>query len=181
MEGTMKRTLLIFVLVFVFGIWLVESVQAQGAGRAGFVRKNSAGGVSAGRAGGFKGPNAASAHASSVATDGQGNAVGGSTRAFKGAGGQTGVRAGGFNRSSDGTIEHKSSAAVEGEKGYANTQRSFSKDSQGNVSGKTETNVNSKSGGNYQGSTTYETGSGVSHSGTCYDAGGNVVPCPEKK
>jgi len=176
----MRKTLVIASIVFVFCLWLAATARAQGAGRAGFIKKNSAGGVTAGSVSGAKGSLGATSRASGVVSDGQGNVAGGSTRAIRGPQGQVGVRAGGFTRSADGTVQHKSGAAVAGQKGYATTQGSVSKDSQGNVNGQRDTTVTSNSGAKYDGSTTYSSSSGISHSGTCYDASGNVVPCPGK-
>lgn len=179
-ETRMRKTLLIVTVVFVFGLWLAASAGAQGAGRAGFVKKNSAGGVTAGSVSGARGALGATARAGGVVSDGQGNVAGGSTRAIRGPQGGVGVRAGGFTRSSDGTVQHQSGAAMAGKNGYAVTSGSVSKDSQGNVSGRRDTSVTSKSGAQYDGSTTYSSSTGISHAGTCYDANGNVVTCPGK-
>jgi hypothetical protein len=151
---------------------------AQGFRSGGFMRQNGAGGISGGAARGFRTPQGGSGHAWGFSSDGQGNVAGGSARAFRGPNGRTGARSGGFTRSADGTINHRSGAAVSGQRGSIATRGSFSKDSSGNVSGSRNTTATSQSGAYYEGSTAFNSSSGVQHTGTCYDAAGNAVACP---
>jgi hypothetical protein len=177
-ETPMKKAAVITIIVFLFSLIYVAVVSAGGFGSARGVKTNKAGGVSGGMTRGFKGQNAAGGQARTFATDGQGNAAAGSASAVRGPNGGGGMRTGGFTRTSDGTVQHKSGTAVSGQAGTAMTQGSFSKDSSGDVNGERNTSVNSQAGNQYQGSTTYNSETGVSHSGKCYDANNNEIPCP---
>jgi hypothetical protein len=152
---------------------------AQGFSSRHTTKKNAAGGVTSSTTHEAQGPNGGRARSGQgVATDGQGNAVGGSAGAFKTPGGTKGARASSFKRSSDGSVDYHSSGAISGARGHASTSSSFNKDGQGNASGSRSTNATSNSGATYQGSTTYNSGSGATHSATCTNASGESVPCP---
>ena len=165
----MKKIAIITIIVFLFSLVYVDVISAGGFGSARGVKTNKAGGVSGGMTRGFKGENASGGQARTFATDGQGNVAAGSASAVKGPNGG-GARAGGFTRTSDGAVQHKSGMAVSGQAGTATTQGSFNKDSSDNVNGERSTSATSQAGNQYQGSTTYNSGTGVSHSGKCYDA-----------
>ncbi|MGR8935556.1 MAG: hypothetical protein ACU837_14370 [Gammaproteobacteria bacterium] len=46
--------------------------------------------------------------------------------------------------------------------------------------GRNSTATNANTGNSYQGSTQYQNGQGVTHSGACYDGNGNPIACPTK-
>lgn len=181
-EPTMKKLILSFVIILVvvaLALCTATYVLAGGAASGRFIRSNSAGGVSGGSARGFVGPESNGGHVRAFASDGQGNVAGGSVRGYKGPNGQTAVRGGEFTRSSDGSIQHKSGVTVSGEAGTVSSAGSYSRDASGNGSGQRSTTATSSTGAQYQGSTTYSSGT-LTHTGTCYDASGNPVSCPGK-
>lgn len=151
---------------------------AQGMGSRKVIHANQAGGVTGSAMRGVKGPNGGAAVGGrGVATDGQGNAAGGSGQAVKGPGGAMGARAGTWSRSADGSMQHQSGGAVSGAQGTASSSGSMSKGADGTVGGSRTTNAQANSGATYDGETTYDKDSGVTHSGTCTNAAGEVVAC----
>jgi hypothetical protein len=165
---------------------IIATVLALGAGHLyaqGFagrkvIHPNQAGGVTGSAAHALRGPNGGAAMGShGFTTDGQGNAAGGSAQAFRGPGGAMGARAGSWTRSADGTLQHQSGGAISGAQGTASTYGSMTKGADGSLSGSRNTAVQANSGAGYQGETSYEKGSGITHTGTCTNAAGTVVPC----
>jgi hypothetical protein len=139
------------------------------------VHTNPAGGVSGKFAAGVKGPNGGKVgRAHGFATDGQGNAVGGSAAAFKTPGGTQGVRVGMTTRSADG--------AVSGANGSAGSYGGFTKNTDGTVSGSRPTSAQSKtSEASYQGNASYSSSGGMQHSGSCTNASGDMATCSAPK
>ncbi len=172
------RTLAILVLGFVLCIPLQADADGRFSAR-GF-HGNAAGGLTHSRASGFRAPNAGSFRTRSMSTDGQGNVAAGSISSFRTPAGTIGGRGGVTTRTSDGTVNHQSGMAVSGSMGSVQSQGDFSKASDGTVSGSRNTNAQSQSGASYQGQTSYSTGSGLTHTGTCTDANGNPVTCPQR-
>lgn len=154
-------------------------VHADGGRR--FIRENPAGGVTAGAARHHAGPNGAMASRRVLRTDGEGNAMATSGRVWQGANGGVGARAGVTTRSADGSVQHESGLAASSAKGSVTSQGGFTKDAEGNVVQSRNTTATSAATGNsYQGNTSYNKDTGLTHSGTCYDAGGNVIACPSR-
>jgi len=142
--------------------------------------KNRAGGVTSSHVSGFRGPNRGAVRGRTVSGDGQGNMVAGSAGAFNGYGSRSGIRASETIRTNDGNVRHNGGLAVSGEMGAVQSSGAFVKNSDGTVSGARNTAVVSQNGGSYQGKTNYSSQTGITHSGTCTDASGNVVACPSR-
>jgi hypothetical protein len=86
-----------------------------------------------------------------IVADGQGNVKAAGAGGFTTESGAQGYRSGSFTRNEDGT-----------------------------ASGQRSTTVTNADGKTFEGSTTYEQGSGVTRSATCKDAAGNTVSCGNK-
>lgn len=96
---------------------------------------------------------------------------------FAGANGARGARASTTSVSPDGTVTHEGAASTSGARGSASTQGGFTRNADGTSSGSRTTNAtNAQTGNSYAGSTTVENGT-VSHTGTCTNASGEVIPC----
>ncbi|MCJ2179255.1 hypothetical protein [Novosphingobium album (ex Hu et al. 2023)] len=96
---------------------------------------------------------------------------------FVGANGARGARASSTSVSPDGTVSHQGAAATSGANGSASTQGGFTRNADGTTSGSRSTNAtNAYTGNSYSGSTTVDNGQ-VSHTGTCTNASGAVIPC----
>jgi hypothetical protein len=180
----MKKSL--FISSFLLAGCLVmgqSDSHAGGFARGHSVHTNGAGGVSGKFAAGVKGPNGGMAgHTRGFATDGQGNAVGGSAAAFKTPGGAKGFRAGMTTRSADGTVRRQSGGAVSGVNGTASSYGGFTKNADGTTSGSRSTTVQSKnSEASYQGNTSYSSTDGLQHTSTCADAEGDLGTCSAVK
>ena len=151
---------------------------AQGLASRRVLHANAAGGTTSSAARGVKGPNDGAAVAGhGVTTDRQGNAAGGSAAAVKGPGGAMGARAGGWTHSADGSTQHQSRGAVSGTRGKMASSGSMTRGANGSVSGARNTAATASSGATYEGQTTYDKGSGATHTSTCTNAAGAVVPC----
>ena len=156
---------------------------AWGRVRAAGGHQNASGGYSAGSVRGFRTPYGGSGHGWAAASDGQGNAVVSSGRAFRGPNGNQAMRAGYTTRTSDGAIQHQGGSGWQGKYGQGTSQTSFSSDGQGNASGSVNTTYSANNGSSYQGNTSasYSNGSAtITHTGTCYDVSGNAVSCPSR-
>lgn len=133
----------------------------------------------AARAGaGVRGEYGAAGRRQGFVADGQGNATGGTRRAFRTDSGAYGGRSAGFNRSADGSLNASGQANASGANGTARRSGSYTRDASGNASGERNTSVtNSNTGTTFEGSTTYTKGEGFSRSASCTDAAGNTVTC----
>jgi hypothetical protein len=114
-------------------------------------------------------------------TDGQGNGAAASGGTVRGPNGGRAVRGSGTTVNADGTVNHQGGVAVQGQNGSAQSRGGFTRNADGTVQGgRSTTATNSNTGNSYQGQTTYDSQTGVQHSGTCYDAAGNVIACPSR-
>ena len=170
----------VILLILGLGLWIPLQADAGGRFSARGFHANGAGGVTSSRVSGFRAPNAGAFRSRTLSTDGQGNIAAGSASAFNTPAGTIGGRGGYTTRTSDGTVNHQSGMAVSGSMGSVQSQGSLNKSSDGTVSGARNTNVQSASGASYQGQTSYSTDSGLTHTGTCTDAYGNTVSCPQR-
>lgn len=101
----------------------------------------------------------------------------GSGGGFLGANGARGARASTTSVSPDGTVSHQGAASTSGARGSASTQGGFTRNADGTASGSRTTQAtNAYTGNSYSGSTTVDNGT-VSHTGTCTNAAGAVIPC----
>jgi hypothetical protein len=179
-ESNMNRTLALAFLTF--GLFagtdaaMAERVRAAGA------KPNAAGGTTAGRAAAGSGRNGgAYARGAGVATDAQGNAVGGSAAAVQTANGGQAARAGAFQRNADGSATRQGGFAASGQNGAAQSSGGVTRSADGTFAGARSTQAtNANTGNSYAGETTYSN-EGASHSGTCTDADGNAIDCPQRK
>lgn len=175
----MKKTLIITAISAALSLLQTVPTQAAGYRRGGFVRPNAAGGYSGGSGSAFRGPNAAGAAGRAFASDGQGNAVAGSGRMFRIPGGGAG-RAGLTTRTTDGTTTHQGAFGARGVNGSIFSQGSSSYNPQTGLTANRQTTAQAYSGQSYSGSTSYSQGTGVTHSGSCTNAFGKVVACPQR-
>lgn len=151
---------------------------AQGFASRKVLHANAAGGTTASTRHAAKSPNGGEAVAEhGVICDGHGNAAGGNTAAVKGPGGAMGARGRGWSHSADGGMQHQSRGTVSGARGTMASSGSLTRSAEGSVSGARNTTVTASSGATYQGQTTYDKSSGATHTSTCTNAAGAVVPC----
>jgi hypothetical protein len=177
LENPMK-----YFVVAAAALFLIHSVDASAEGRARVAgaRANAQGGVTAGSAAAASGPNGGRfARGGAVSTDAEGNAVGGSAAAVQTANGGQAARAGAFQRNADGSGTRTGGFAASGTQGNIASTGSATRNADGSVSGLRQTSASAASGETYNGQTTYDSTSGISHTGTCTDANGNVVTCPK--
>jgi hypothetical protein len=160
-------------------VCLLAAAPAHAGRIGGFhgARDNAAGGVTAESGRAIQGEDGGAVSRRGVATDGQGDAAGGSFRAFKGPNGAAGAQGGKWSHSANGTTTHSSAGAVSGARGSAKSSGSFSKQADGTASGQRSTTATGSNGGTYDGSTTYSSSSGAQHTGTCTNASGQTVAC----
>lgn len=144
--------------------------------------KNQEGGVTSVRGSAGKGQNGNSyVRARGTTTNGQGQASGGGATVVNGANGGSGYRAGSYTADNSGNVNYQGSAAASGANGSASTSGGFSRSAGGGIMGSRTTNATANNGNSYQGNTSYQSGSGVSHTQVCYDANGNEIKCPSKQ
>lgn len=118
---------------------------------------------------------AARAHGTTTSADGTVTHASGG--AFRGVNGSRGYRASETSVSPDGTVSHQGSAAASGARGSYASEGGVTRNADGIWSGGRETSATSAATGNsYSGSTTVADGQ-VSHTGTCTNAAGEVIPC----
>ena len=202
-EDTMMRTASLLALAALCAAAIVPTANAAERVVKRGAATTANGGVVAGKAVGYQGPNgAAGVRGHAMATDGNGNA-----RTVSGAAGTT-ANGGRYGRTgttdvgANGAVSHRSGSAVQGPNGSASSAGGFTRNPDGTYSGQRSTHAQGASGGNYSGNTTYANGSGAhttnatakngdtysgqtdwtkgqgaTHSGTCRDAAGNVIPC----
>lgn len=156
----------------------LSGAEATGRLRAGGVHTNPEGGVSAGMAAGARGPNGGAYQRGRVLkTDGAGNAEAASGGRFRTANGTTGWRKSETQRGADGSVSHDGAFAASGAKGNVQSSGAYNKAADGTVSGNRNTTATGVDGTTYTGSTQYDSANGVTHTGTCTDASGKVIPC----
>jgi len=153
------------------------AVDAQANGIRGH-RQNADGGVTGGAAHAGTTPNGGQ-YASGLRyrTDGAGNGSVVSGGAVQGPDGGRGARAGYTTRSADGSVAHQSGFNASGANGSVQSSGSYNRNADGSASGSRDTTATNAAGATYQGNTTYNKGDGVSHTSTCTNAAGAVVPC----
>lgn len=166
-------------LFIVSTIMTVNSANAAGRFKVKGTTANPEGGVTSVKAGGAKGQNGGGfMHARGTMTNGQGQAAGGGATAVKGPNGGGGVRAGAFTADDSGNVNYQGAVAATGTNGSAATTGGFSRSAGGGIKGSRSTTATANNGNTYDGNTTYQSGSGVSHSQICYDANGYEIKCP---
>jgi len=179
--------------------------QADAAGRVAVrgAHANPSGGVTAGSAVGYRGPNGTEVRGRRVSTDAAGDVTRARGSAATGANGGHYRRGGSTTYNADGSIQHKSGFnAVGPNGGNAHSSGQVTRNADGTYSGSRSTQANGADGGHYDASTQYANGSGthttnatgangntyegetswtrgegVTHAGTCRDSAGNVIGC----
>lgn len=127
-------------------------------------------------------PRRSVAHGRATRTDGQGNATTVRGTRVHTANGTTATRGARNTVNADGSATHKSRInATRANGATLSSQGQSTRDAQGNVTANRSTSATSANGATYQGSTSYDSTNGKTHTATCKDAGGNVVPCPKRK
>ena len=229
----MKHSILPVISALVCLILASPVAYAAGRVKVRGAKENPEGGITAGAASAYRGPNGATGiRAHVLTTDGAGNgkfvsgAKGvtangssygragstsfGANGAFNhqsggyvlGAGGGYAARKGSTVRNSDGSLAHNASASGSNANGAFDTSGQFNRNADGsyagarsttasgangsysgttqyaNGSGNHATDYTAKNGDTYTGDTSWTKGQGVSHTGTCKDAAGNVITCP---
>lgn len=202
----MKKLILSVALTALCGAMVVENVDAQARAGGTRTKANSAGGTTKMQGAAFAGSAGAGARGAQVSTDADGKVTGVSSGGAAGVYGVgVGARASSTTVDSEtGTATRNSGAGAVGKYGAAATSASTTVNADGTVSGArnveagntsgdtlksdinyqtgsgvaSDTEVKSHSGNSYQGSTT-ATKEGVQHSGGCFDATGDSIPCPK--
>ena len=80
----------------------------------------------------------------------------------------------------DGSAVHSGNAHVSGVRGTASTSGSFARDNAGNATGARSSTVTAANGNTYTGTTAYDKANGFTHSGTCRNASGATITCPNR-
>lgn len=174
------RTLILSIFLGLGG--MAASFQASADRAVRFERGNPMGGNTAGVMRHQTGPNGGSfSQRRVVRTDDAGNARVVSGGAFQTPNGASGARAGTTLYGSDGSVQHQSGMTANGTRGSVTSSGGYSLDANGNATqSRNTTATNAATGNSYQGSTSYSSETGFSHSGTCIDAAGNDIPCPSR-
>lgn len=179
----MKRSITPLAVCLTIGFAIMAtSFQASADRVVRFDRPNPAGGSTSGMTKHLSGGNGGGmTQRHVVRSDGEGNSRAVSGGAFHTPGGTSGARAGTTVQNADGSVQHKSGMTTSGTHGSASSTGSYTVDANGNVTQNRDTNMtNAATGNSYQGSTSYNSETGVTHSATCFDAGGNEISCPTR-
>lgn len=89
------------------------------------------------------------------------------------------VRSHGWHSDGDGNVSGGSKTRIEGANGgSAQQQTSFDHNADGTNSASRSSTATGSKGNTYTGSTSYSTGSGISHTAICTDSAGNTITCP---
>lgn len=169
----MNKTMMIGITL---GLLLGCAAQADATGRfvAGGIRGRVGGGVVAGHASGFRGPNgAAGIHGRRTVTDGQGDVHTASAGAWRGPNGSTASSHGSATRNADGSGSFSHSTAASGANGGSYDSSTTGATGQGITH---DTQATGAHGNTYTGQTTV-TKDGVTHTGSCSNASGATIPC----
>lgn len=154
---------------------------AAHAARLRFTHRNADGGVTRGFGAAHAGEAASGARGHLLRSDGQGNASLSSGAALHTANGGVFQRAGRTTRSADGSAQHDSGFSASNSQGSVQSQGSSTRDAQGNLTQSRSTTATSASTGDtLKSSTSYSKDTGLEHSVSCFDAGGNAIACPSK-
>ncbi|UPG94619.1 hypothetical protein [Luteibacter aegosomatissinici] len=155
-------------------LFVAGTVDATGRFAARGIHANPNGGVTAGHAGGFRGPDgAAGVHGRRTTSDGLGNVTSNARSAWRGPNGGTATSQGSASRNADGTGSFDRTTQAHGANGGSYNGSTTGATGQGITH---DTDATGRNGNTYTGSTTV-TKDGVSHSGTCADASGQPIPC----
>lgn len=152
------------------------------ADAAGRIRKdgvvaNADGGYTGGRVAAARGANGGEyLRGRAFQTDGAGNGTVASGGAYRGPNGAQGAWTGTTSRLADGTVTHQSAMAASGAKGSVESSGGFTRTDEGVTQSRTTTAIGAN-GASYQGSTSYDKETGLTHSGSCTNAAGASVSC----
>jgi len=142
---------------------------------------NAQGGVTATAVGVHQGVSGSAVRGRAVKTDGQGNATVVSGAAVKGANGATAVRAGKTTVAADGSAQHQSGLSAQSAKGSVQSSGSASRDAAGNVTqARSSTITSAATGDTMKTNSSYSKDTGLTHSASCFDAGGASIACPTR-
>lgn len=112
------------------------------------------------------------------------NADGSTTAASGGAirlnNGAAAVRGATTTVNPDGSASRRSGFAASGTKGTVTSQGSASRSADGYADGSRTTTATAANGNSYTGTTSYNSSTGLTHSGTCRDASGASIACPTR-
>ena len=147
------------------------------AGGARFHHENSAGGITAGATHAGTNADGSFANGHGVVTDGSGDSAAASGGKISTATGSA-ERAGKTTFAADGSVNHASGFSASGTQGSVNSQGSATKSADGSITQSRNTEATAANGTSYQGTTGYNKNTGVTHTGTCTNAGGEAVSCP---
>ncbi|MDG4596908.1 MAG: hypothetical protein P9F75_14675 [Candidatus Contendobacter sp.] len=179
----MKTVAVIALVTLGLNVAVLSATHAAGRFHAGGTVVNEQGAVS-GRGAAVRGPHGGgAARGGGAAVDNQGNFVSGHEGAatIKDSSGNIkaqGVRAGKTTGKVGSGAQHQSGMAAQGTQGTVKSTGSFSTDGAGGASGSRSTSAQSSTtDASYQGSTSYQKGSGATHTSTCTNAAGQTVSC----
>lgn len=174
-----RRPLLLSLAVLCAACLVLEPASAAGRVKARGATSNAEGGVSTGQASAGRGPNGgAYARGSATTTDGQGNAQqvrGGAARTPAGG---YGARGASTTVNADGSGSRQAGFAASGPRGSAQSSGAFTRSADGTVNGGRSTSATGAQGNSYNGQTTVQDNQ-VSHSHSCTNAAGEVIPCKQ--
>lgn len=179
----MKSSISVLAMCAVVGLGGILSTSSAFADRTTrFNRDNPAGGQTAGVNRYRSGPNGGTAaQRRIVRTDGSGNTMVNSGGAFSGPNGAKGARGSSTVYGADGSVQHRSGMAASGSRGSVQTSGGYTKSADGTIDQNRNTSMtNATTGNSYQGNTSYNSATGVSRTGTCYNAAGAEMPCPTR-
>jgi hypothetical protein len=171
---------LLLALAMLFGTTIaIDPALAAGRVKARGATANPEGGVTTGSAAAGRGPNGgAYTRGGATTTDGQGNAQNVRGGAARTPSGGKGARAASTTVNADGSGSRQAGFAASGPRGSAQSSGAFSRSADGTVNGGRSTSATGTNGNSYDGQTTVEDNQ-VSHSHTCTDAAGEVIPCTQ--
>ncbi|MFT3847413.1 MAG: hypothetical protein QM739_01675 [Propionivibrio sp.] len=176
-EKRMKTLRAVLAVTSTLFLLIPPTVEAASRIRKSGVVANVDGGYTGGRfvaAHGANGGEYVRGHA--LRTDGAGNGTITGGSAFRGPNGARGARAGTTTRLADGGVAHQSAMAASGVKGSVESKGGFTRTDEGVTQSRTTT-ATGAGGASYQGSTSYDKDTGLTHSASCANAAGDGVPC----
>lgn len=181
-----RSTAMLVALAMVFtgfglGMLVTSPQTAEAGGMYLFkgARQNGAGGVTAGSrrvARGADGNYYKNGHG--AYTDGSGNGRAWRSKGFHAPNGTSANMATGTTRNADGSLQHQSARYYNGQNGNVSSNGTFSKNTDGQVTGNKNTSATGANGASYTGSSSYDPTTGLTRTQICTNQYGETVQCP---
>ena len=144
----------------------------QQVGHVGGTYRNGQGGVVHVRDTRVSGPNGTAVHGAYTSVNPDGSVKHQGVSKVSGANGGSIDGSNSYARNTDGNWDASHQVSASGTRGSYDSNAAAS-----NGSAIRDRTITNASGDSYQGQTSWTKGQGVSHSGSCTDAGGNTIPC----